>query len=901
MNRGAIIEGERRIVAILDDPLCHFISAPAFTRQDGFCVQYNLGNSLFACARDEAARARAVPGCLWHWFPKTGRFYIGFVLIEDMNAMFSFDFFIQGKCQFRLATRHGDGLRRIYFSGKPFDLEYAQTFELRFDGDGTRQALEGLVFLGEAPMKRAQRIRPRRVSREAKVVRHLPLRKCLLYNPGGFALSREVLRLPVPAPWPEGTVLRCGKRELPWAPLPHSNTVAVYVDGRVGRKREITAIPPSSGIGHRRLTENPRFMLKSTPGKITLKDSISSWSVELRHNAFCVSRNERSWCFHPVIETGAGQLLETKGKLTLTAFTPFEVCVEACFDYGEFLHSTRLHLVAESTRVDLEHLIEIHVTEPFACPRRYGLRVEAMKSERDSLRAIGADGSLKTCKGRFRACFHTEKLLTPRPPGLPHSLLWNGVQFAVQDMAWSAPIAIDADDDNLRLDLLPPADSVVLDADDEYRVRNQFFIEDGRYKLRAGMSRRHFSAWQTDPRKRSSALLHEAHRLDNPPYLIAPLRMDGQLEKTSPSFAGRAEYREPLRRWTEAYLKNQNRMRAFGFFSYGDWFGERVNNWGNNEYDTPYGFLVNFMATGDPVLRRLGLAAARHQLDVDTCHGTHPHAGRQLMHSMGHGGPYYPAEYRVGAYGDVGVSISHTWVEGMLLYERITGDPRARAVATLLLDDLAAPERTRNWVFTDGRDAGWHLIALCAGYQFIGRSCYLKAASGLVEKIIERQRKDGGFRRVLTSGHCECFPKHTGEAAFMMGVLLDGLQRFHCLTGDPVVKDAIIALARWVVAEMWDTDRKVFRYTSCPGSGEGGTPLEGLAYAARLSGDRALLAICRNQFKRFAGATVAKRVVQGSIKYGEEACGKLVSQRLRVLPRVCHVITERRWRMVEES
>jgi hypothetical protein len=335
-------------------------------------------------------------------------------------------------------------------------------------------------------------------------------------------------------------------------------------------------------------------------------------------------------------------------------------------------------------------------------------------------------------------------------------------------------------------------------------------------------------------------------------------------------------------------LANRAAVRSFGFFSYGDWFGERVNNWGNSEYDTPYGFLVNFLATGDGTLRRLGFAAARHQMDVDTHNGNHPKSGWQLTHSMAHGGGYFPDEYRPGAYAHGGEGVAHSWVEGMLLFWRLTGDSRARNTATRLLDDLAG-SKLKNWMFTTGRDAGWHLIHLCAGYRELRNQKYLEAAASLVEKILERQRRDGSFRRVLSTDHCLCYPKHTGEVSFMMGYLLEGFKRYHVLTGDHLVREAIITLSRSVVAEMWNADNGRFRYTSCPNSGpmESAMLLEGLSYAARLTDDHALLSKWRRELKTLCVIDMPSRIVHGDLIFGDGACGKIVSQHLRMLADVC--------------
>ena len=80
--------------------------------------------------------------------------------------------------------------------------------------------------------------------------------------------------------------------------------------------------------------------------------------------------------------------------------------------------------------------------------------------------------------------------------------------------------------------------------------------------------------------------------------------------------------------------------REYGFFNYGDWYGERGRNWGNNEYDLAHGFFTQFVRTGRRDYFRLALAAARHQADVDCVHA-YPdpfYVGANHPHAIGHTG-----------------------------------------------------------------------------------------------------------------------------------------------------------------------------------------------------------------------------------------------------------------------
>ena len=80
----------------------------------------------------------------------------------------------------------------------------------------------------------------------------------------------------------------------------------------------------------------------------------------------------------------------------------------------------------------------------------------------------------------------------------------------------------------------------------------------------------------------------------------------------------------------------------------------------------------------------------------------------------------------------------------------------------------------------------------------------------------------------------------------MVGVLLSGLRRYHELTGDVQVAEAIRGGVRWLIRRTYDADSGHFRYTPCLHRGGGPLPvftqqvIEGLAYAHALTGDGTL-------------------------------------------------------------
>jgi hypothetical protein len=133
----------------------------------------------------------------------------------------------------------------------------------------------------------------------------------------------------------------------------------------------------------------------------------------------------------------------------------------------------------------------------------------------------------------------------------------------------------------------------------------------------------------------------------------------------------------------------------------------------------------------------------------------------------------------------------------------------------------------------------------------------------------------GGWSRMMVPGHCECEPRHRGNAGFMIAVLLSGLKYYHDVTGDERVKEAIIRGAHNLLDETYSDEVHGFRYTSCPKGrfSPGASPLmaEGVARAYLWTGD--------DRFRRVL--TEALPISGGGSPYG-----KSFSMYYRMAPRV---------------
>ena len=289
--------------------------------------------------------------------------------------------------------------------------------------------------------------------------------------------------------------------------------------------------------------------------------------------------------------------------------------------------------------------------------------------------------------------------------------------------------------------------------------------------------------------------------------------------------------------------------------NYGDWYGERGTNWGNVEYDTQHALLLEYVRSGNPEAFFLAHATELHNRDVDTVHAAAD--PRQLggvhIHVIGHVGDYYDkAVPGFLGFAHGGFSVSHAWTEGHFAHYFLTGDRRSYETGCAVADYFAGRDLGRPYDFFDCRVPGWHLIMMASAYHATGDPYYLNAARVVVDRVLEAQDKaprplpdyqaagrkpfqQGGWSRMMVPGHCECEPRHRGNAGFMVAVLLSGLKYYHDVTGDPRVKQSIIDGAHYLLDETYSDEVQGFRYTSCPKTGyrPGASPLmvEGIARA----------------------------------------------------------------------
>jgi hypothetical protein len=406
-----------------------------------------------------------------------------------------------------------------------------------------------------------------------------------------------------------------------------------------------------------------------------------------------------------------------------------------------------------------------------------------------------------------------------------------GLTVTVRDFWQLYPKGFSLDAANLLVDLCPDfPDGTYDDCTRLDEIKLYYYLMNGKYKVARGVQKQHeillyFRNTMGANRSDSSDQVDEPSRHVNvarafqeplvaacSPERYCDTRVFGDI---LPATAGRSpEYEAVCERVYQNYVHHREESHEYGMLNYGDQWGERRVNWANGEYDHHHAFLMQFVRTADRRWYCLGERAARHAIDVDTCHFG-PRRGGEWIHSMGHTGGYFREQYEGSGIPDPGMSVSHTWTEGFSDWYVLSGDPTAAENAALVADYYGGTY-LNNYDWDNCRTNGWHLLLTVATYRATNDPFYLNAARIIVERTLERQTPSGGWHRQMVPGHCHDLPRHRGEANFMLGVLANGLEEYYREVPDPRVAAAILGGAKQAVDELWVPECDGFRYTSCP-------------------------------------------------------------------------------------
>ena len=411
----------------------------------------------------------------------------------------------------------------------------------------------------------------------------------------------------------------------------------------------------------------------------------------------------------------------------------------------------------------------------------------------------------------------------------------NQVTLAVRDFWQSYPKDITIGMDGLELGICPPLRTDEYEAAkgtiDEHRL--YYYLQGGQYRFRQGMSQTQDIWLEVTPDSGNEPAMVQTQR--SPLLALAPAQWYAD-SKAFGELAGPAEggllaqYDKAFAHGFDVYAEDREFQRAYGMLNFGDWYGERMIDWGNSEYDTQHGFLMQFLRTGE---RRYFAAAEQmewHNRDVDTIH--HHQDGSRIgavyHHSIGHVGDYYrqsPVPKKGMLRGIL--TVDHVWLRGRLDYYFLTGEWRSLETARKIADRYDTYD-TRNYDFKSCRMAGWHLILTMAIYEASQDRFYLNAGKILAGRVLERQTADGGWNYYWQACADTEKPVRYVNIGFMNGILLTGLRSYHAATGDEKVAQAIVRGARCLVDQLWVPETRTFRDVSCPPVP--GSPLADLSF-----------------------------------------------------------------------
>ncbi len=561
-----------------------------------------------------------------------------------------------------------------------------------------------------------------------------------------------------------------------------------------------------------------------------------------------------------------------------------------------FEYISRYHFFAGSGLVKLQHTVgNDQVDETLTTIENYGLgiplnftpeaRVTVDAGEAGPVAITGSDGHIELTQD-------LDNHWSVKEPGGMHEGEWGPQAIDVSEGGlglwvglrhfrekYPSQLVFNSESMGVGVNLLPrfPPDRYAELGDAVESDRLYYHLRDGGYKLHWGVSFTR-EVWLGFHGEGDAATGDWAAHLAEPLVAHAPPAWyceSGAFGEQLPRAEGRFErYEEMIERGFAELMRQREVNRSYGFLNFGDWWGERGYNWGNIEYDTQHGLMMQFIRSGDRKFFDNACYAAVHNRDVDFAHyAKNPRdVGKTRAHCMFHTGGYEPRmtkEQRGLAYprGSLTRPLSgHQWNRGLFEHYYMTGERRSLETA-MGLGDVMAGQHTTNWTIGHhaGRDTSWAIEAVMAAYEATYDPFYLNAARIQVADVIRKQKETGNWG--FPAGYSKVEPKPIGGYAWCCGYLILALELYNNHAHDPAVDETILHAAEWLVRDEYVPERKGFRSTSCPTFNEHTRPgascqsvAPALAHAYELSGEERYLDLAQMCFAFYAkgGAGIGK-------------------------------------------
>lgn len=547
-------------------------------------------------------------------------------------------------------------------------------------------------------------------------------------------------------------------------------------------------------------------------------------------------------------------LVEDSGPIRATLCIKGKLASETGNTYMRYL--CRLHFYVGQPYVRVVFSLDNDVTEPvMSVLRRASVRVPAELG--GSKVSYGVDGqALRGVLGDRLLQYEDNHVLIVDKEGRRADgyIIARGagtsVAVAVRNFWQLYPKGLGVDEKGITVELLPElrGDEYAGATEDDV-TKLYFWCDQGRYKIRTGV--RLTTEFGVDFNPAPTELHYGRGPAWQEPLFAACSPewycMSGAFGAIVPRKAGKFDlYEQSLDASFASFLERRETVREYGFMNYGDWFGERNWNWGNEEYDTQWALAVNFARTGNLAMLRLAEEAEWHNADIDTTHYSRNPAdvGRVWTHSVGHTGGYFPDGWKsMGGFNRGLRDTGHTYAQGHFYLYALTGERRYLETGRKVADWLA--EHTTNFTYYSERNVGWPMIGLMGGYDVIGNPFYLNGAKLMADMAVWTLHPDtGGWGHWIDPSECKHNPRCWGCKSFMTGVLLHGLRMYDAAEPREDVKQAILTNADFMWGVAYIPKDKGFIYSQCKSFADKGSTWtisligDGLAYACLLDPER---------------------------------------------------------------
>ena len=395
------------------------------------------------------------------------------------------------------------------------------------------------------------------------------------------------------------------------------------------------------------------------------------------------------------------------------------------------------------------------------------------------------------------------------------------IKLSVKDFWQQWPKSISVNKNSFNLGLFPKIDKNWIKPSDNIELAKLLYhFDNDIYVMPSGLRKTHkLTLSFGDTNKVISKPLKVQGKVD--PNHVITAGVIGSVGEFNPDKF--PLYDSIFKEMLDSRLLSIKNNREYGILNFGDWWGERGVNWGNNEYDTPHGLFQNWLLGGPDESFNLAVNAVTHMQNIDVINqGPADQVGKMYKHSIGHLGnwfekPIQDEKLKKGFYKSHHSS-GHTWIDGLLDHYYLTGDISSFSTAMKIADNLASYE-TINYDFTTAREIGSFLLVMTSAYKATHDEFYLNAATIGFERLIQRENiEKGGWDRILTSQECNLNPPKLGEKSFMTGLLLSGLKQYHILTKNNKASDMIIAASNRIINENWNDELSGFKYSTCANS-----------------------------------------------------------------------------------